>query len=588
MAHKNDDSSTNPSSTNSSSGGDAASGKHPAPFDEDAEEGAGLRGAWIVLFGLAALLLVATRLWRLTDSCLWFDEIFSVHAARYDLYAMLNFVAQDLIHPPLFYILLKAWMASGGESLAWLRLFPALASVATVVPFLLLCRELRLKADETTLALALMALNGYLIKYAQEVRMYSLLLLLAFCSLWLFARYYNAHTNARKELLALFAANLLLVYTHYFGWLLVASEFVFLLVFAARGKWRMFLIKTTALLVCFSPWVYAVLTRAANAGTGAGLRQNIGWMSRPGLRAVAQFYVTLQEILYYPQSNNEPLFQRWSAPLGLLLFVCPVVLLIIRHVLRRRAPFDTQTETHATENAATLSTRHAETPEIHRATTLSWLLLFSLLPSAFAFLASWFLPYSVWGARHLIIVAPSYLIVVAVALCRLRPVWLRTSMLVMLGCWTVASASALAVRREGNYIWCAWETLARRLPEAERAGGEPVSVYVFEDLVAYHAWFALSRMEADGFRVEVVKGIDGLMEDPAYFLPRGFDEIATNSNGAEAFVDEHFWIAFRDTAWKPESQPLKMLRERGYEIGQIFHVEAQGQKAFLVAVRRKK
>ena len=28
-------------------------------------------------------LYVAARLWRLTASCLWFDEIFSVHAARH-------------------------------------------------------------------------------------------------------------------------------------------------------------------------------------------------------------------------------------------------------------------------------------------------------------------------------------------------------------------------------------------------------------------------------------------------------------------------------------------------------------------------
>src|ERR671913_402855 len=69
--------------------------------------------------------------------------------------------------------------------------------VASVAPLLLLCRELRLGAWETNLALALAAVNGYLIKYAQEVRMYSLLLLLTLCSLWLFARFLNA-AEARR------------------------------------------------------------------------------------------------------------------------------------------------------------------------------------------------------------------------------------------------------------------------------------------------------------------------------------------------------------------------------------------------------
>ena len=34
-----------------------------------------------------------------------------------------------------------------------------------------------------------MAVNGYLIKYAQEVRMYSLLLFFTVCSLWLFIKF---------------------------------------------------------------------------------------------------------------------------------------------------------------------------------------------------------------------------------------------------------------------------------------------------------------------------------------------------------------------------------------------------------------
>ena len=58
---------------------------------------------------------VVLRLWHLTDGCLWFDEIFSVHAAEQTWSGMWSFVAQDLIHPPLFYALLKLWIGVGGE-----------------------------------------------------------------------------------------------------------------------------------------------------------------------------------------------------------------------------------------------------------------------------------------------------------------------------------------------------------------------------------------------------------------------------------------------------------------------------------------
>lgn len=86
---------------------------------------------------------VLLRLWNLTDSCLWFDEIFSAHVAELDWQNFVRLVAQDLTHPPLFYFLLKIWVAIGGENLFWLRFFPVFFSVLAVVPFLLLCREVK-------------------------------------------------------------------------------------------------------------------------------------------------------------------------------------------------------------------------------------------------------------------------------------------------------------------------------------------------------------------------------------------------------------------------------------------------------------
>src|SRR5687768_6023869 len=131
----------------------------------------------LLWFALICALFIGARLWRLTSSCLWVDEIFSVHAARHTWSDLFYFVAADIIHPPLFYVLLKLWITFGGESVRWLRILPALIGIASIIPFTLLCRELKLKPAEVNLALLLLAVNGYLIKYAQEVRMYSLLFL---------------------------------------------------------------------------------------------------------------------------------------------------------------------------------------------------------------------------------------------------------------------------------------------------------------------------------------------------------------------------------------------------------------------------
>src|SRR5690242_2837184 len=129
-----------------------------------------------VFFAILALFIVA-RLWRLTAYSVRADEIFSIHAAEQNWLDLIRYVIRDIVHPPLFYILLRIWLLVGGESEGWLRLFPVLTAIAAVCPFFLLCREPKLEPLETNVAFFLFAVNGYLIYFAQELRMYSLLLL---------------------------------------------------------------------------------------------------------------------------------------------------------------------------------------------------------------------------------------------------------------------------------------------------------------------------------------------------------------------------------------------------------------------------
>src|SRR4051812_11806866 len=96
----------------------------------------------VALFIAIAAVYVAVRLWHLDWTCLWFDEIFSVHAAEHEPGPLLRFVAFDLAHPPLFYLVLKFWINIGGEGIFWLRLLPVLFSCIAIIPFRFLVREL--------------------------------------------------------------------------------------------------------------------------------------------------------------------------------------------------------------------------------------------------------------------------------------------------------------------------------------------------------------------------------------------------------------------------------------------------------------
>ncbi len=120
--------------------------------------------------------------------------------------------------------------------------------------------------------------------------------------------------------------------------------------------------------------------------------------------------------------------------------------------------------------------------------------------------------------------------------------------------------------------------------KAESSTQGEVRIYAFEDLVAYHLWFDLDATGETRFRVAVVKDIPGLVEDRAYFLPRGFDEIEVTN--ADNLRGDYFWLAFRDGAWDASRPPLKTVIDEGYTIGVPFEIETTGGRAFIVPVRR--
>jgi uncharacterized membrane protein len=485
------------------------------------------------ILGAVCLGYLALRLWALTDSCLWFDEIFSVHAAEHSWSEIFWFVAQDLIHPPLFYLLLKVWIAAGGESLFWLRLFPVLFSLLAVWPFYLLCRELRLRFTSIGLALVFFSVNGALIKYAQEVRMYSLLLFLSLVSLWLFTRFFFRG----KNIWILTIVNALMIYTHYFGWFVVTAEVLAIFLFQ-RIKIRHVLIMFGIQMLVFVPWIWALLKAA---GTGAGVEQNIGWIARPGISAILDFVFDIVEPFYFQQSNTQPS--------SLLYISVPILVVIGVAKLWYVAAWK----------------RH------DRKEVLYLLSMFAVIPVLLVFALSWLTPLSIWGSRHLIIVFAPVSIAAAIYLTSIEIKPLRYAVigivLIVLGVAFVLKTQ----REKQEFIWCKWEEAVATVPR------DGAVVYAFEDLAAYHLWFATRK---DNVKIVKMNGIPEMTEDPAYFIPRGFDGIDVMSAGDPGA--ERFLFSFRDTEWNEQHPPVNFLAAKGYKIRKAGESQpAQGMRAFL-------
>ena len=473
--------------------------------------------------GILFVAYAALRIWRLTDSCLWFDEIFSVHAAEHSWGALLQFVAQDLVHPPLFYVLLKAWIGAGGEGLFWLRLLPVSISLLAFVPFYFLCRELKISSYALMLAGAFLAVNGALIKYSQTLRMYSLLMFLSLLSIWLFARYFNRG----KNWIWLTLVNVLLIYTHYFGWLVVGSEVLAILLFQ-RIKFGRAALMTAILCASFVPWVFAILSVDR---TGSDLAQNIAWQTRPGLGEIVGFLLHLAEPFYSQTSNAQPV--------SILYVSLPILLLGI---------------------IATAMFLASEKSEDDLA-AFRLLNVFAIFPLAVTFVLSWVMQHSVWGARHLVFIIPIMLTMAAIAILGVPERRISLGIIVLISALTAVGSWHEVIRPSPNYVWCAWEGIAKEIVEIDGPNAAS-QIYTFESLAAYHLWFALRN--DDGPSVRLINGVDVRTNDEMYFLPRGFKGVG--SIRVEEIDSDEFWLVFRTFRLGEEFPLMEIFTRMGYSL----------------------
>nr|MDQ2936494.1 hypothetical protein [Acidobacteriota bacterium] len=390
------------------------------------------------------------------------------------------------------------------------------------------------------------------------LRMYGLLFFFSLCSLWLFLKFLNSEAGSKKELLALLAINLLLVYTHYAGWLLLGLEATTLLLWR-RSRLRSFLVSAAMLVLLYLPWLYEVAKVTKATEPGKGLGQNIGWLTRPHLLDVVPYFTLLNKPFLFRQSSADALFDPWSTCLAVALIGFPLIAL-------SWLTFKARTK--------------ADSPRLE---TVPALLLFAFAPVAVLFFLSWILPYSIWGTRHLIFAAGPYSILAALAIRRLQPNWMRITISLVLGCWFLLAGITFFLRRPPEFIWCAWNKLGREMMSVEAASDGPVEIYAYEDLIAYHLWFALDTTANARFKVTLVKGVPGIVDDPAYFLPRNFSDIAVQNSTP---LNDHIWIAFRAKQWDEKGPPLNYLEKAGYQVGRVLEAKAQGQEAFLVEVWR--
>jgi mannosyltransferase len=125
----------------------------------------------LAIVALGALL----RFYHIGAKSLWIDEAFSLWMARQPVGQMLDWLVRIDQHPPLYYLLLHAWMRLG-ESEATVRALSALCATLTIPALYLLGRRL-IGPKLGLLSALILAVSPFHVHFAQEARMYALLAL---------------------------------------------------------------------------------------------------------------------------------------------------------------------------------------------------------------------------------------------------------------------------------------------------------------------------------------------------------------------------------------------------------------------------
>lgn len=139
-----------------------------------ADSGRGVRYA----VGVAAITLLGAglRFAALSAKSVWLDEAFSVWMAGHAPAEQWAWLVQIDHHPPLYYLLLYVWQGWFGDGPGAIRALSALCSVLVIPLFAGIGRMMGGRSVGLAAALVL-AVSPWQVRYAQEARMYGLLML---------------------------------------------------------------------------------------------------------------------------------------------------------------------------------------------------------------------------------------------------------------------------------------------------------------------------------------------------------------------------------------------------------------------------
>lgn len=200
------------------------------------------------------------------NQSVWFDEAYSILLAEHSAADIIRLTAAD-VHPPVYYMILKIWMAAFGSSEIALRSMSVVFYGLFILTAGILLRKM-FGAKTAVMIVPFLVLSPFLIRYGFEIRMYSLASFIGVAATYLLVRALDEPLKKRR--LFLFLAYTLTitigVYTLYLLALVWIAHFLWLLWIVYKKKKTGIivpgLVSYTAGVVLFLPWLPVFISSA--------------------------------------------------------------------------------------------------------------------------------------------------------------------------------------------------------------------------------------------------------------------------------------------------------------------------------------
>lgn len=285
---------------------------------------------------LLFLICFVIRLIYLTAQDICIDEPFSIYHAQGSFSDIIKYL-KPTNNPPLFELVLHVWIKWFGISAFSVRFLPMLfGSLAVIFIYKIGSRYFSFWVGLSTALIY--SFSSHAIYYAHDCRVYTLFLLLSVTSIYYTSNIISDNFT-KRDLILLGVINVLLVYSHYFGFVVWFVEFVGILLFS-RKHWKSVFVLLAVSMLFYLPQLFNLVNQflfSAKGGTwvkepnGIESIYNMFWLfSNMPIVAVFCLLIILASVIKFfvlrnKEIENNVLIKRFIY----LCFFLPFVLMFL-------------------------------------------------------------------------------------------------------------------------------------------------------------------------------------------------------------------------------------------------------------------